>query len=133
MSDLRILDRAEIVVERARILAQLHRLDEFAMTVSPDQMLAKAERGEWQLWAAGDIEAVAATSLRETANGSVRLLWEGCAGDGQDWPALARRIERWAVKRGAVRARLHGRAGWVRSLGYQPIAVVAERTIDGQR
>lgn len=129
MSDLRILDRAEIAVERARILAQLHRLDEYAMTVSPEQMIGKAERGEWQLWAAGDIEAIAATSLRQMPDRSLRLWWEGCAGDGQDWPGLARRVERWAAKRGAARARLFGRKGWVRALDYEPIAVIAERVL----
>lgn len=129
MNDLRIMDRAEIAVERARILAQLHRLDEYAMTVSPEQMIGKAERGEWQLWAAGDIEAVAATSLRQMPDGSARLWWEGCAGDGQDWPGLARRIERWAARRGCERARFYGRDAWLRLLGYERIGAIGERAL----
>lgn len=129
MADLRILDRAEIAVERDRIIAQLARLDPALMTVRPEQMIAHAERGEWQLWTAGDFEAVAATSIRTMPDRSLRLWWEGCAGDDQDWRSLARQIERWGRRRGCERARLFGRKGWVRALEYEPVAVIAERVL----
>lgn len=127
MTDLRILDRAELAAERDRLVALLARIDPDLMVTAPERMVTLAERGEWQMWVAGDFAAAATTSVRTRASGATVLTWEGCAGDAQDWPALARRIEKWGKRRGAERARLYGRKGWVRALDYTPVGVIAER------
>lgn len=129
MSDLRILDRAELAAERDRIILHLSRLPAELMHLSPVQMVTKAERGEWQMWTTGDVDCIAATSVRQMADKTTRLVWEGCAGDHADWPVLARRVEAWSRRRGCERARIYGRQGWVRVLGYDPVAVIAEREL----
>lgn len=129
MTDLRILDRAEIAAQRVRLLAMLGELDAQMMSNQPEAIIANAERGQWQLWASGGINALAATRVSTNGDDTLRLQWEGCVGTGQDWPTLARRIERWALKRGCSKARIYGRAGWCRVLGYEPVAVIAERVL----
>lgn len=129
MTDLRIMDRAELAVQRDRILLHLSKLAPEMMHLSPGQMLTKAERGEWQMWTAGDVDFVAATSVRQMADKTTRLIWEGCAGEHADWPVLARKVEAWSRRYGCERARLYGRRGWVRVLGYEPVAVIAEREL----
>lgn len=129
MSDLRILDRAELAAERERVIALLARIDADLMTTAPERIVTLAERGEWQMWVAGDYEAAAATAVRVRPSGATVLTWEGCAGADQDWPALARRIERWGKRRGCERARIYGRKGWVRALDYTPVGVIAERAL----